>query len=65
MSAASFKEYFALMVMNATPAAKVPNAKAITIDRVISNTTAVETDAETPMRSESFTHATKWTKANQ
>jgi hypothetical protein len=53
------------MVMNATPAAKVPNAKAITIDRVISNTTAVETDAETPMRSESFTHATKWTKANQ
>jgi hypothetical protein len=65
MSAASFNEFFALTVMNAMPAAKVPNARAITIDRVISNTTAVAIDAETPMRSESFTHATKWTKANQ
>jgi hypothetical protein len=57
--------FFALTVTNAIPAARVPKALAITIDRVINKTSAVATDAETPIRSDSFMRATKMTKVSQ
>jgi hypothetical protein len=58
IKAASFTLFFPCTVTNAIPAAKKPNAMAITSERVIISTSAVETDAEIPIRIDSFTDAT-------
>ena len=58
IKAASFKLSLFRIVTKAIPAAREPKAKAITIERVINKTMAVEAEAETPILKESLMHAT-------
>ena len=58
MRAASFKLFVVRTVTKAIPAAKTPKASAITTERVINKTIAVETEAEIAIRRECFTGAT-------
>jgi hypothetical protein len=50
--------FFPCIVARAIPEAKKPKAKAITRERVMMSTTAVETDADIPIRIDNFTDAT-------
>jgi hypothetical protein len=50
--------FFPCTVTNAIPAAKKPKADAMTRERVMISTPAVEIDAEIPIRIDNFTYAT-------
>jgi hypothetical protein len=58
INAASLVFFFPCTVTNAIPAAKKPKADAMTSERVMISTPAVETDAEIPIRIDNFTYAT-------